>query len=97
VVVNEGPGLDKIQSAGGQKVSVVPIQEAARQAPAPSSLTRGTAESRKNPRPPGAIEQPQPNPEVRPGQPERRPLPENPYGAPREKGEGRGHGHEKDK
>jgi hypothetical protein len=40
VVINEGPGVDAVQKATGKKVSVVPIQEAARRTPFPSALTR---------------------------------------------------------
>jgi hypothetical protein len=64
VVVNEGPGVDVVQKATGDKVKRVSIQEAASQTPAPPELTRGRNEPRSTPKPSVApLEQPRLTPE----------------------------------
>ncbi|MBI3851676.1 MAG: hypothetical protein HY298_15570 [Verrucomicrobia bacterium] len=64
VVVNEGPGLAVVQKATGKQVKTVPIQEAARQSPAPPEVTRGKNEPKSNAKPSVApSEQPKSAPE----------------------------------
>jgi hypothetical protein len=52
VVVNEGPGVDRIQKVAGKRFNPAPISDVARRTPAPQELRRGTAEpnSRDNSR-----------------------------------------------
>jgi hypothetical protein len=40
VVINEGPGVEQVQKATGQKIRATPIQEAVRRTQAPSSIGR---------------------------------------------------------
>ena len=57
VVVNEGPGVETIQKSTGKKVSVVPIQEAARHTPAPSAVIRKTGRPASREKTPAALPQ----------------------------------------
>jgi len=94
VVVNEGPGLDVVQKATGNKVKRVSIQEAARQTPAPPEVTRG--KNAKSDAKPSVAPSEQPKPKVAPnektGPPAKRTVPdvdkkpgkEKPFVAPSE-------------
>jgi hypothetical protein len=107
VVVNEGPGLDVVQKATGKQVKAVPIQEAARQTPAPPEVTRGKHEPRSNAKPSVALPEQPKSPGIdnyeQPGRggiapPPKEPLPpDRPSGKPSLTPEGRGEGksHEK--
>jgi hypothetical protein len=45
VVINEGPGREMIEKAGGKKFDVVPVKEVVRQTPAPKALRHPAGES----------------------------------------------------
>jgi len=45
VVINEGPGREMIEKAGGKKFDVVPVRDAVRQTPAPKALRHPANES----------------------------------------------------
>lgn len=89
VVINEGPGVEQIQKATGQKLRPTPIQEATRQTWVPPSVERRArgvkapskdgddpilAPDRKTPKP-AKPESPEPD---TPGRPEKPEKPENP-------------------
>jgi len=65
VVVNEGPGVDRIEKATGKKFAAVPVREADRQTTAsvPEKFRQRTAES-ANPQKPSPVQQ---QPKERPG------------------------------
>jgi hypothetical protein len=46
VFVNEGPGLAVVQKASGRAITAVPIQEAAREARAPATFSRGAGQAK---------------------------------------------------
>jgi hypothetical protein len=81
VVINEGPGVDLVQKGTGKTVRPVPIDEAARQTPAPRTLLSPTGEPRNKTQPSGPAEQAgsKPRREVTPnesrGQPPEPPAP----------------------
>lgn len=49
VVINDGPGVEAVQSAVGRKIEPVKIQEAARRTRVPAGLSKRTAESPDQP------------------------------------------------
>ena len=72
VVVNEGPGVDAIQKASGRKVRAMPIQQVARQTPAPAHMLRGSdlGEKAKPSVAPSPVPEHSPSLYQKPGQPE---------------------------
>jgi hypothetical protein len=63
VVINEGPGVDPIQKATGRKFTPIPIHEAVRHTPAPSTLRQSVPEPTGRERAPSAQEQPKSPPQ----------------------------------
>lgn len=78
VVVNEGPGLEPVQKATGEKVRAVPVQEVAQRTTVPAMVEQRTRE-RKSP-PAAAPEAPKPGAPSKPVQPEKPVRPDQPDG-----------------
>jgi hypothetical protein len=89
VVVNEGPRVEAIQKATGQKLAQVSVSDAARQTPTPRTLRRSPAPP-SQPDPP-TTDQPPPRDAVNPAVPKTPgPPPARPSGPPRGKNEDKG-------
>ena len=58
VMVNEGPGVEVLQKGSANKLSAVPIVEAARQTPVPSEVARKAKESPRKEQTPAAPDKP---------------------------------------
>jgi hypothetical protein len=111
VLINEGPGIEAVRKATGNKVKSVPIQEAALRTPVPAAVSRGAGEVKVREKTPAAPSETDKHPEpAREGlapSPEERPAapagpPARSPQSPGKGGEAKGHGkqaegHGKDK